>query len=220
MRSKLFLLGALTLLSSCTVFPDSPAAKLYALDLPRGLKVGDCSLRFSLRDVQIPGYLDRPEVLLNVVGSRIDVSPLHLWAAPLTKEATRLTGLGLQERMGKSAMMPYPVRQFEKPDWLLTVVIQRFVISADGSEMEAQLVRQPFSVAQPDPKSDNPKNDRVQTFSVRASLPAFGTASSDGKIQAFPLEQRANQAAVAFGQTLGKALDSFATELAQSKTCS
>jgi ABC-type transport auxiliary lipoprotein component len=107
------------------------------LDLPTSTTLLKCPIKFSLRDVKIPGYLDRAEVLLNKVGSRVDLSASHLWAAPLSLELTRLLGQAINEQLGQSELLPYPLRQNERPEWLFHMEISR--VDLDMRELSIQL---------------------------------------------------------------------------------
>ncbi len=118
----------LVMAQGCTIFPDSPAAKLYALELPAAERVGKCPIKFAVREVKLPGYLDRPEIVLRLDGSRTDISAQHLWAAPLAAETTRLIGRGIQESLEGSQLMPYPIRLSERPDWIVIPALNRYQI--------------------------------------------------------------------------------------------
>jgi uncharacterized lipoprotein YmbA len=114
-------------LSACTVFPESAPAKIYTLELPTAKTKTKCAVRFALREVAIPGYLDRAELVLGRNSGALEVSSQHLWAAPLGREMTRLIGQGITERLQGSRQLPFPLRQLELPDALLQVTLTRFV---------------------------------------------------------------------------------------------
>jgi uncharacterized lipoprotein YmbA len=124
------------LLQGCTVFPDAAPAKVYSLELLPALKSVKCDVRFAVREVSLPGFLDRAEIVLGRNESALDISSQHLWAAPLGKEMTRVISQGLSERLLGSSLMPYPIRQLEMPDLLLQVNLVRHTISDQGLNLQ------------------------------------------------------------------------------------
>lgn len=113
-------------LQACTVFPESPPATLYALEVPQGATSTACALNFALRDVRLPGYMDRAEIVLSNEDNLVKVSAQQLWAAPLSKEMGRLFANGLSQRLSGSRLLPYPLRQLEQPDMLLSLELVSF----------------------------------------------------------------------------------------------
>ena len=185
---KRLMLGAvLVAVQACTVFPDSPAARLYALDLPPAESIGACPIRFAVRDVRLPGYLDRPELVLGRDGSRTEVSAQHLWAAPLASESTRLLGQGIQERLQGSQLMPYPIRLAERPEWIVIPVLSRFQLSAGklGLEFSTTVI-----------KADGTTQPRgFGPFKTVQSVPLSGQSSQGaaaGVAQAWSLNMQAH----------------------------
>jgi uncharacterized lipoprotein YmbA len=136
MKNKCLGLSGVVLLGACTVFPDSPPAKLYALDLPSFAPAVSCPTNFALREMKIPGYLDRSEVVLAQEGNKIRNSAQHLWASPLVKDLSSLTGRALQQLLASSIALPYPIRQLEKPEWILSIEISRLVLNKGAYQME------------------------------------------------------------------------------------
>ena len=136
MKNKFLSLLGLVLVGACTVFPDGPPAKLYTLDIRPFAPTVNCPTSFALRELKIPGYLDRSEVVLAQEGNQIRSSAQHLWASPLAKDLTSLTGRALQQILASSVALPYPIRQLEKPEWVLSVEISRLVLSNGAYQME------------------------------------------------------------------------------------
>jgi uncharacterized lipoprotein YmbA len=188
--------------AGCTVFPDSPAAKLYSLDLPPMSVLKTCPVKFAVREVTLPGYLNRPEVVLGGDSYQVRASALHLWAAPLGVELTRLTAQGLQEILGGSQAMPYPVRQFERPDWVLSIDLKRINLGSNTASMEisARGYRMSSSSKESSPATNStlgPWNFQ-QSTDYPALNPQENSATS-GSIQASAV---ARSLSVALGKTI------------------
>jgi uncharacterized lipoprotein YmbA len=192
MKNKFLSLLALTILGSCTVFPDSPPARLYALELPAFSPVVNCPSSFALREVKIPGYLDRAEVVLSNESYKVSSSAQHLWASPLPKELTRLTARALQELLGGSVALPYPVRQYEKPEWIISMEVSRVHLGKDSFRMEITTTGHQVL-----------KTESGAQANIRANLIPFITSSSTEVAQAGV----ANAAA----ETVAKALSDLFT---------
>jgi uncharacterized lipoprotein YmbA len=137
-RSSVALTGTLCL-AACTVFPEAIPAKLYALDVPPMLTQGQCKVRFAVRPVRLPGFIDRAEVVLAGDNYQVKVSANHLWAAPLSNDITRIVAQGLHELWGASQLMPYPVRQAESPEWIITPEVRRLNITPNQMALELRL---------------------------------------------------------------------------------
>jgi uncharacterized lipoprotein YmbA len=124
------------LLQGCTVFPDAAPARVYSLELLPALKSVKCEVRFVVREVSLPGFLDRAEIVLGRNEGALDINSQHLWAAPLGKEMTRVISQGLSERLLGSSLMPYPLRLTEMPDLLLQINLVRYTFSDQGLNLQ------------------------------------------------------------------------------------
>ncbi len=202
--SKTLPLLAALLVSACTVFPDSPPARLYSVDLGASRGVQSCSgLRFALREIRLPGYLDRHEVLLGLNGSLVEVSAQHLWASPLSRELTRLLAQGVQDRLKGASLMPYPVRQAERPDWILIPEITRISHGEKAYSLSLQL-----NVLRLDDNGMAAKGSRsAEPLSAQVQLPLGGENPDNAT--------RAARSARLLGEATGAALDQLTPRLAR-----
>jgi uncharacterized lipoprotein YmbA len=117
-------LAAAATLSACSLIPASTPAQLYALGpLSVTSNAPVCRFSFALREVDLPGLLDRPEVTLAVNQAQVQASASHLWASPLKPELTRLFGQGLANSLQGAQLAPYPLRQGQLPQVLIVVQI-------------------------------------------------------------------------------------------------
>ena len=189
--------GFLLVSTACTVFPESPPAKLYVLELKPSRPIAACQLKFALRDVKLPGVLDRPEVLLGLDNGRAELSGQHLWAAPLSSELTRLVGQHMQEIFAEGQLMPYPIRARERPDWIVAVSIAKLSLS----EGQLNLVLHGSVLAD----SDQNKSQSPASFTVTRSHP----------LQALPSERNNSALAARFVGALASAVSDATQELSE-----
>jgi uncharacterized lipoprotein YmbA len=202
MRNSFLFFVSIIVLGACTVFPEALPAKLYALDVPTLQPTVNCPISFSLREVKVPGYLDRSELVLSQEGYKIRTSAQHLWAAPLSTELTRLTAKGLQELLGMSVVRPYPIRQLEKPDWIMSIEISRLVNAKGLFQMEITTSGQRFS--------------KTETFGIGSSQGSLGKILTTSSMQISSEatgNSAAEQVAEAISELLAQNLKKISIEL-------
>ncbi len=202
-KSKFSLILQLTAstlgLQACTVFPDSPPAMLYALEVPAATSSTACALKFSLREVRLPGYMDRAEVVLSNQDNLVKVSAQQLWAAPLSKEMARLFAVGLSERLSGSRLLPYPLRQLEQPDHLLSLELVSFSSANDRVSVQYTLAAHELNQSS---TAKLPKITVPMKFNYSSQISDTSRNRTDGALMARRL-----------GESLGKALEYFSEEL-------
>jgi uncharacterized lipoprotein YmbA len=127
-------------LAGCSLPGPQAPAQLYALSLPTPNASRDtsanstapaCALQFALRELELAGALDRPEIILRRDGPRLQASSMHLWAAPLRSELSRLLGAGLEQSLRGARQWPYPLRFGQRPDVLLSVTFDDFTRTSE-----------------------------------------------------------------------------------------
>jgi uncharacterized lipoprotein YmbA len=202
-KSKLSLIlrmmAAVFGLQACTVFPDAPPATLYALELPQATSGATCPLRFALREVRLPGYMDRAEVVLSNQDNVVKVSAQQLWAAPLSKEMSRLFSVGLNERLAGSRLLPYPLRQLEQPDLLLTLELLSFSNANDRVNVQYTLAANELNQSS---TAKRPKMNTPIKFNYSSQPGENSKSRTDGAVMARQL-----------GDSLAKAIEYFSEEL-------
>jgi len=86
--------------------------------------------------VQLPGYLDRREIVTRVAQSRLDVSQNDRWAEPLDENLTHVLAQNLSVLLGSDGVISYPWPIAKGPDYRVTVEVLQFECN---SALEAQL---------------------------------------------------------------------------------
>jgi uncharacterized protein len=129
-RRRLACLALPAFAAGCSGSPD-PA--LYTIQmkpgpvLPRGPRV------VQLRDIGLPGYLDRREIVRSAADYRLGVMSNDWWGESLASMLSRVIILGLSQRLPGSSIYPEGGAISADPNAVLGVNIQRMDINASGS---------------------------------------------------------------------------------------
>jgi uncharacterized lipoprotein YmbA len=194
--------------TGCTVFPESSSASLYAIDLPISTGLYQCPVKFTLREVQLPGYLDRSEIVLIRSDTQIDVSAQHLWAAPISKEMTRVAAQGIAERLIGSQSYPYPVRLQERPEWVFTITVSRLSSQANSLSVDFKLKGQRLekSIVASQPSEQTIQLSSSVSVSFGVAEPGGGSIASRAKASAKGLQSALEQAVTELSKGLAQEL--------------
>ncbi len=135
------LLSALTLaVSGCTaLFPKTVPSQFFVLDadtesaatmpLPIALGVGP---------IQIPGYLDRPQIATRTGANEIGYSETHRWATPLQQGITNALMADLGARLHTDRLSAFPFALGVPRDFDVTVDFLQFEGTTSGAlDLEA-----------------------------------------------------------------------------------
>jgi len=128
---------ALILITGCT--PNTRQVKFYQLqpisrsdaqiaksEMPKPLIIG-------LGPVEIPAYLDRPQIVTGNTGSELRMAEYHRWAEPLRDTITRVLTENLALAMPNSHVLTFPWNRAITPDLQVEVKINRFHVDAVGN---------------------------------------------------------------------------------------
>ena len=128
------LLGGLcgTLIVGCT---HSPVPHYYVLSAATSTQVQSArnGPRIGLGPVTLPDYLDRPQIVTRVAGSRLELSNAHRWAEPLTASFKRALLTNLERELPNSAIVVHPWRSSLTISRQVQIEITRFDRDADGA---------------------------------------------------------------------------------------
>src|SRR6266851_1596679 len=133
--------------SGCSVLspkPDRARFILLAATTPGGSNNGRLaanpnlpSLVIGLGPVQLPDYLDRPELVIRTSPNGFDLSETDRWAESLADNFRRVLANDLTELMGTANIVQYPWYAGTRLDYIAHVQVQRF--EADTNH-NAQLI--------------------------------------------------------------------------------
>jgi uncharacterized protein len=114
-----------TTLAGCSRSPRvdfytlSPVAKLEAASPAAAPTV-------AVASVTVPDLVDRPQLVVRVDGSRVDILETHRWAEPLKNAIPRLLAENLSRLLGGARVSAYPQNAADATDYRVIVDLQRF----------------------------------------------------------------------------------------------
>ena len=138
--NKLYLylaVSALILLAGCT--PNTRPVKFYLLQPIKGqdavAKAVDTQkpALVGVGPVEIPAYLDRPQIVTGNTGSELQMAEYHRWAEPLRDTITRVLAENLALAMPNSHVLSFPWNRAIIPDYQVEIKISRFHVDAAGN---------------------------------------------------------------------------------------
>jgi len=143
-RPVLVLAAALSLAGGCSFLePRADPTRYYVLtpvvDSSEHMQAVDVHL--SLGPVDLPTYLDRPEIVSRPAPHRLDVRENERWAEPLPSAFTRVLRQNLAVLLGPDAIVDFPstAAAHGVHEYLLDVDVLRFEESGHGrAELSAR----------------------------------------------------------------------------------
>ena len=116
--------------SSVNYYLLTPATDGKIVNKP-GLKVG-------VGPVELPEYLSRSQVLVQVGNSRVVAAREHRWAGPLQKNFTDVLTSNIAYRLGSADVVIYPWEGPRSVDRQVVIKVTRFIASEDGVHLDAR----------------------------------------------------------------------------------
>jgi len=92
-------------------------------------------LVIGLGPVQLPPYLDRPEMVARVAPNQITFDDLNRWGEPLKDNLVRVLAANLDEQLDLLRVVPYPWYKDTPMDYAVSVAVGRFEPQPDGHVM-------------------------------------------------------------------------------------
>ena len=135
-RRRLACLALPAFAAGCGASPD-PA--LYTLQMKSGPVLPAGPKVVQLRDIGLPGYLDRREIVRSSADYKLGVMSNDWWGESLASMLSRVIILGLSQRLPASRIYAEGGSIAADPNAVLGVNIQRMDLDASGSlELIAQ----------------------------------------------------------------------------------
>lgn len=80
----------------------------------------------AIGPVELPRYLDRPQIVVRLGAGRLEPASLHRWADPLDDAFGRTLAEELARRLASRRVSAYPVSPAGPPDFRVRVDVERF----------------------------------------------------------------------------------------------
>ena len=126
------------ILAGCS--PNTRQVKFYLLQptnqtevRAKTLDMATPALLVGLGPIEIPAYLDRPQIVTGNTGSELRMAEYHRWAEPLRDTITRVLTENLALAMPNSHVLTFPWNRAITPDLQVEVKINRFHVDAVGN---------------------------------------------------------------------------------------
>ena len=134
--------AVLIIISGCK--PNTREAKFYLLQASShsealaAVTESASPALIGLGPVEIPAYLDRPQIVTGNAGAELQLAEYHRWAEPLRDTITRVLAENLSLSMPASHVLSFPWNRAVNPDFQVVVKVGRFHVDANGnSELKA-----------------------------------------------------------------------------------
>lgn len=128
-------------LSGCSPFSPRPdPSRFFTLtpisqvdEIATNVVSNPAGISLGIGPISLPGYLDRPEIVIRPGANQIDVSQRDRWAEPLEENFARVLSQNLSAllRTYRLTMYPWPVGK--KPDYQVKIEVFRFEANAAGN---------------------------------------------------------------------------------------
>ena len=124
----------------CATFaPRTDPSSFYILGaLPEGDLVADIStagvnanFTAGLGTIELPGYLDRQQIVTRTSTNRLSYSETDRWAAPLAESFSRVLGQNIAHLLKPAQMIQFPWQSTGVPDYQVKIEVIQFEANSD-----------------------------------------------------------------------------------------
>jgi uncharacterized lipoprotein YmbA len=137
------------------------AVNYYLLTPDAGARVvNKPGLTVGVGPVELPEYLSRSQVLVQVGNSRVVADRQHRWAGPLQKNFTDVLTSNIARRLGSADVVIYPWESPGSVDRQVVIKVTRFIASDSGVHLDARW------------RLLDRKGDQVQSGNISLTEPA------------------------------------------------
>ncbi len=117
---------SLALLGSAGCGP-SASARFYTLTSTASAQgVPATGSAIAVGPVSVPGYVDRPQFVVQVAPNRVGLDEFNRWAAPLDEGIARVVAGDLTVLLGATNVVTFPLPPGFLPAYQVTIDVQRF----------------------------------------------------------------------------------------------
>jgi len=141
MRRVLILAVLVLGLARCSASPNP--TRFYVLDPADGVPAAasaatnDRDLRVGIRSVELPRYLERPQIVTRASANRLELAEFHQWGAPLRQTVPALLAENLSRLLPSEQVQVFPWGRAFAPDAQVLVEVSRLEGSLGGESVLA-----------------------------------------------------------------------------------
>ena len=133
MRTRLGLTVLALLLLPLGACTPTPPARLYTLAPAEAAPIeAGTGAVVGLGPVELPSYLDRPEIVTREGPHEVAIGEFDRWAEPLQPMVVRLLADRLRQATGSREVVPLPARWSAEPRHAVAVLVDRFDADETG----------------------------------------------------------------------------------------
>lgn len=103
----------------------------------------------GLGPINVPKYLDRPQIVTRIGPHEIDLAEFHKWAAPLKENVRHVLEENLSVLLATDGIVPYPWKRSNRVNYQLSLDIIRF----DGMKNQEAVLKVRWKLVGNDGKS-------------------------------------------------------------------
>lgn len=129
---RLLLVG-LFFVTAC-LGPRADLSSFFLLSSPPSLAAGArLPVVLGIGPISLPGYLDRPQIVVRLSENEIALAESDRWAEPLRDNVARTLEEDLATLLPASSYVEYPWYASAAPDYGVAVEVRRFEVDARGA---------------------------------------------------------------------------------------
>jgi uncharacterized protein len=157
-KACLLALAVALVFGACSVLPPHQDHTHFILLAPASNKESEgtqfadgeklTSAAIGLGPIQLPEYLDRPELVIRTSPNGLELSGTDRWAEPLNDNFRHTLASDLINRLGTTNVVQYPWYPGTRLDYIVRVQVQRFEV--DTSKSAELVARWDLRTAQAD----------------------------------------------------------------------
>ena len=121
-------------ISRCSIVSSSPPSRFYALSSVADAQVASISdAEIMIGPFEIPGYLDRGQIVTRGKGSEIEIADFDRWAEPLQTQIQRVVAVNVNVLLGIENVVEFPLKGRFGSSYKVVGRIQRFEADRQGN---------------------------------------------------------------------------------------
>ena len=128
-----FLLLGLALTAGCLGPRQDHSAFFLLSSLPVVAEGSPVAVVLGLGPIMLPGYLDRPQIVIRLSENEIALTASDRWAEPLRDNMSRALKENLSKLLTTNSFVDYPWYESAAPDYGIAVEVRRFEADPSGN---------------------------------------------------------------------------------------